>query len=258
MYRDGKKLIAVLRSVHLRFDRGVINDFVRTGRILVLVFLACVARSPGQEQPPVSGSLSGSVLDAQDEPVVGAAVILCDSATGIPLATKTYRTLAETILTGGSPMDVAFAITDQRGEFSFNKIPLGRYALLAQSWPGKDSLKGILEVNGAEVELRGVARDLEVTAESTPSVELRPLGTGVLHVDEQVGNDGVLLVISTAEPRADPILGFVGWGGPFAKNIIGGNRMPKGLTTIRGLPEGTAHAVVFANDDSPGWGAGEA
>ena len=223
-----------------------------------LILLACAAGSSGPDEPPARGSLSGSVLDAEDAAVVGAAVVLCDSETGIPLSAKTYRTLADTILAGASPMDVAFALTDKRGEFTFEKIPLGRYALLAQSWPGKDSVKGIFEVNGPEVELRGVARDLEVTAESTPRVELRPLGTGVLHVDEDAGNDEAFLVIATASPRADPILGFVGWGGQFAKNIIGGNRMPRGLTEIRGLPEGTVHAVVFANDDSPGWGAGEA
>ena len=82
---------------------------------------------------------------------------------------------------------------------------------------GKDSVERIFEVNGPEVELRGVARNVEVSKESTPQVVLRPLGTGVLHVDEDVGNDDAFLVIGTASPRADRSSVFVGWGGQFAQ-----------------------------------------
>ncbi len=234
----------------------LVKEISATG--LALVLAVCVAHSFGQEETGTRGSLSGTVVDAADAPVVGSAVILCDGETGIPLSAKAHRTLADTILSGGSPMDVAFALTDENGRFKFQEIPLGRYSLLAQSWPGENPIKGIFEVNGSQVELRGVARDVVVSEDSTPEITLRPLGSGVLHVDEQVGNDGAFLVIGTAPPRADPVLGFVGWGGEFSKNIIGGNRMPKGVTEIRGLPEGQIHAVVFANDDSPGWGAGEA
>ena len=224
---------------------------------LALALVYWTTSSLGQEAANSTGSISGSVLDVEGAPVVGAAVVLCDGESGIPLVAKTYRTLADVSLTGGSPMDVAFTVSDDKGEFAFQTLPFGRYGLLAQSWPDKDSIKGVFEVNGDEVELRGVARNLEVSAESTPRVELRPLGSGVLHLDEHVPNDDAFLVIGTSPPRADPVLGFVGWGGQFAKNIIGGNRMPHGATTIRGLPVGSVHAVVFANDNSPGWGASE-
>jgi carboxyl-terminal processing protease len=67
-----------------------------------------------------------------------------------------------------------------------------------------------------------------------------------------------MLVISTEPLRADPILGFVGWGGPFMQNMLGGNRMPKGKTTVYGLPEGKVHVGLFANDNVPGFGTAEA
>ena len=42
------------------------------------------------------------------------------------------------------------------------------------------------------------------------------------------------------------------------QNMIGGNRMPAGKTTICGLPEGKVYIGMFANDNVPGWAVAEA
>lgn len=203
-------------------------------------------------------SLEGAVVDAGGQPVAGAAVVLCQQATGVPFGQGAKRTLTEATQVGPPPKDLAYVVTDEGGRFTFTHLRAGQYRLVAQSWRDAQSIKGPLEVNGQLLELRGVAENLKVSPDSTPEVVIRPLGTGVLRLDEKVPNDGTLLAISTEPPRADPILGFVSWGGPFMKNFIGGNRMPKGKTTVYGLPEGKVHVALFANDDVPGFGAAEA
>jgi hypothetical protein len=42
------------------------------------------------------------------------------------------------------------------------------------------------------------------------------------------------------------------------QNMIGGNRMPKGKTTMYGLPEGKVYLAMFAADSVPGWTEGQA
>ena len=80
---------------------------------------------------------------------VGAAVVLCQQASGVPFAKKTKQILTEAFLAGPSqPKDLAYAITDEQGRFSFENTPLGEYRLVAQSWPDADSIKGLIAVNG--------------------------------------------------------------------------------------------------------------
>ena len=213
---------------------------------------------PGEETAEKRGRISGVVSgSATGEPVAGACVVLCEQSSGIPLSEKTLRSLVEEFLQGREAMDPAYTVTDENGRFSFDGVPAGRYRLVSQSWRDAQQVKGILEVNGKEIELHGVAENVEVPSDSATQLVLRPLGTGALRIDEEAPNDDALMVVSTAPPRADPILRFVAWGGAFMGNMIGGNRMPSGETTIYGLPEGKVYLVVFANDSSPGWGGAE-
>lgn len=211
-----------------------------------------------QKTTVATGTVIGRVLDSEDAPVADACVVLCDKATGIPLVPKTFRTISDEMLAGRSSMDIAFAVTDQSGQFHFDQLPVGEYRLVAQSWLGVGAIEKLFDVHGKEIVLRGAADNVRVRANSSTEVVLRPLGTGTLRIDEDAPNDEMLLVISTAPVRADPILGFVGWGGGFMQHMIGGNRMPRGETVVRGLPEGTVHLTVFASDSSPGWGASTA
>jgi len=204
------------------------------------------------------GAIRGRVLDADDRPVPAARVAICDQATGIPLAPGTSRPFTDGFAQGRESLDLAHAVTDPQGRFVFDKLPAGTYRLVCQSWSDVDEVKALLEVNGKQIELHGVVDNVRVPSAEAEDVLLRPLGTGTLVIDQEVGNDETLLVVSTAPTRADPILGFAGWGGPFLQRMIGGNRMPRGETTVRGLPEGKVYLAVFAADNSPGFGAGEA
>jgi C-terminal processing protease CtpA/Prc len=136
---------------------------------------------------------------------------------------------------------------------------------VAQSW--RDAEKPItnpLDVNGSQIQLHGTAENIILANGSAKDgrvseVTIRPIGTGILRIEqENVGNDETLLVVSKSPPSADPVLGFAGWTGPMLQNSLGMNRMPKGKTTVFGLPEGTVYYVMFAADNCPGFAADKA
>jgi len=219
---------------------------------------------PRRQNDAVQLSLAGKVLNGDGEPVAGTTVVLCDQETGQPLARGARQTIAAAIRAGKMQRGLARATTDHRGRFRFTGLPAGTYRLIAQSWgdagkpDGDVPIKGVLEINGEILRLHGVAERVEVSADATPDVVIRPLGSGILRLDEDMPNDETLLLLSTAPAAADPVLGFVGWSGPMLRNLLGGNRMPRGKTTVYGLPAGQVHVVLFAADNSPGFGAGEA
>ncbi|MBP8304839.1 MAG: M48 family metalloprotease, partial [Phycisphaerae bacterium] len=97
--------------------------------------------------------LQGRVLDWQDQPVAGAAVVICDANSGVPLNRETFRPISEGF-PQGDPSAVAFAVTDQDGRFQAG-VPAGSYRLVAQSWRDAAAIKGPLEKNGEEVRLHG-------------------------------------------------------------------------------------------------------
>ena len=207
-----------------------------------------------------AGTITGKVLNAEDKPVIGAVVILCDQNSGVPVCRQTFRPFTEAFLAKKSDQtkDIAYAVTDDQGGFSFEKVSAGEYRLVAQSWKDAEKFKGIFERNSKEIALHGVAEQVKVSPETPLNVVIRPLGAGILQINEDAPNDETLLVISTSPTRADPILGFTGWGGAFMQNMIGGNRMPKGKTTVSGLPEGKVYLAMFAADSVPGWTEGQA
>jgi C-terminal processing protease CtpA/Prc len=205
-----------------------------------------------------AGTITGKVIDAEKQSIPGVIVILCEQSSGVPVCQETFRPFTEAVLAEkGDPLkDIVYVVTNGQGCFSFEKVPVGEYRLVAQSWKDAEEFKGLFEINRKEIQLHGIAEHIRVCSEISPDVVLRPLGTGVLQVDEDMPNDETLLVISTSPTRADPILGFAGWGGPFIRNMIGGNRMPEGKTNIYGLPEGKVYLAMFAADSVPGWTEG--
>jgi len=232
--------------------------------LFFIVTLTCLAGSSEprlqQTEQAKTGTITGKVLDAKDKPVAGAIVIMCDRKSGVPVSKGTFRAFTEAFLAekGDAAKDIACAVTDARGSFSFEDIGAGEYRLVAQSWKDTEEFKGIFEKNGKEIRLHGIAEHVKASAGLSPNIVFRPLGTGILQIDQDVPNDETLLVISTQPTRADPILGFAGWGGAFMQNMIGGNRMPKGETTVYGLPEGKVYLAMFAADSAPGWTEGQA
>jgi len=200
-----------------------------------------------------AGEIGGWVLDSQQKPVVGASIMLCDQATGIPIDSETFKPFQKG--TNASP-HLATAITDEEGRFRFHQVTNGIYRLIAQSWRKAPSIQDLFAVNGKEIHLRGAAESIRVPSPQALSVLIKPLGTASVTLKENFPNNGGFLVISTKPLSADPILGFASWQGPFLQHAIGANRMPGGLTYIHGLPQDRIHLSVFSNDNNGGIGAG--
>ncbi len=210
-----------------------------------------------REVPEAKGTIKGFVFDREGKPAAGVQVALCDEGTGIPIARDSYIPFTFSIMLGTFTDKLEHRTTDDNGAFAFEHIPIGRYRLVAQTWKDADSVKSLLDVNGEEIALFGVADNIRLTTGSVVTMRISPSGNGILRIDEDAPNDDIYMVISTAPPRADPILGFAAWGGEFMKNMIGGNRMPAGRSTIYGLPEGTVYISLFANDNKPGFASGK-
>ena len=228
-----------------------------------VLILVLISLSFSQESSPSkrgTGTIAGKVSDSQNQPVARAIIILCDQRSGIPVCQDTFRPFTEAYLSKerDQQKEICFSVTDDKGRFSFENVPVGEYKIVAQSWKGVEEIKSIFERNGGVIQLCGVADRIDVSPDAVSDVVLRPLGTGILQINEDAPNDETLLVLSTSPTRADPILGFTGWGGAFMQHMIGGNRMPKGKTTVYGLPEGRIYLAMFAADSVPGWTEGQA
>lgn len=232
--------------------------------LLTAMILAAPCAQPqadarGQSNSSGAGAaITGRILDTQGQPTAGVIVVLCTDADGIPVHNRTFRPITEAyVAEQGEPRkEIAYAATDNNGRFSFDRVAQGEYRLVAQSWPDVKSIKGLFEVNAKVIKLHGIAEHIVVLPGSSRDVEIRPLGTSILEIDADVPNDDTMIVISTKPTRADPILGFAGWSGPFIKNMIGGNRMPGGKTIVYGLPKGKVYFAMFAPDIVPAWADG--
>lgn len=214
-----------------------------------------VRGTAADERPAADNSvLSGIVLEGTAG-VADVPVCLCDGRTGKPLTFPHYRPMTWTG-TDDPSRGVAIVLTDDRGRFRFAEVPPGTYRLVAQKWTGP--WKGLFELHGSVVQLFGSADDVQVPlpqSGANSQVLLRPPGSGIVQFDQQVGNDETLLLLSAAPPAFDPILGFHALDEKFWLNLQGMNRMPRGRTTIIGVPDIPLYAFFFAADNSPGFAA---
>ena len=206
-----------------------------------------------------AGLISGKVLDGSGNGVVGAFIVVCDQKSGNPLSAR-FEVVGPKHVAGRPSPELAYAITDHQGRFTLTQIPAGEYRLIAQSWQGVGPGERLTTISKNEVQLRGVANHIKVSPASSSKVVIRPLGTGVLRLDDNINKPGVIVAISKAAPRADPMLGFVAWGGPFAQNAIGACIKPAGTLTLSGLPPGELHVALcgMSADDESGFGVAKA
>ena len=188
--------------------------------------------------------------------IEGATIFLCDAKSGLPLDQKTHQQVTRTNFG-----EFLCARSDAGGRFCFTNIPPGSYRLLAQSFrdsePAEKRQRYVPTIPPADsVELHGTAENVQVPAPSATNALILPLGKGVITFDQKFPNDGGYLLLSTRPVSGDAILGFLAWNGDFLRHLIGVGCNPRGRALrISGLPERDIQAVIFANDNSPGFGA---
>ncbi len=231
--------------------------------LIGLICLGCAsftARSSGQDSEAIvtaRESIAGMVVDQDGHPVPQSIIVAFDQETGLPLASSTGRTVTMRELNDSKDFDcIMFAQSGNDGNFEIKVAPgAGPYRLVAQSWTDQPEIANVMAVNGKTIRLDGVLENVEsVATEEIPQVLIKPVGTASVAIDLEIGNSDTLLMISTHPLAGDPILGFAVWSGGFWQGVIAGNRMPKGDTTISGLPAGKIQFAAFANDNIPGFG----
>ena len=221
---------------------------------IVFLFLIAVQAWGDETADDAAHTISGIVAELRSG-TADVPVCLFDGTTGLPLAKSTYTPIDWDQRPGaGTPDEMAIAVTDAKGRFSFENVPEGNYRLVAQKWVGP--YKGVFEVHGTVIQLMGVADGVIVPRPADRNearIALRPLGDGVVQFDQDVGNSGTFMFLSTSPPEFDPILGLRAPGTSFWQSLIGMNRMPLGKTTVIGVPHEPLYAFFFAADNSPGF-----
>lgn len=219
--------------------------------LCAVLLITPVSQLEQQEQ----GTIAGKVIDAANQPVSKAVVMVCDQATGIPLHAVTYQPFTDLMAPKRDQREIfkfLYALTDDRGCFSLPPLPPGEYRLVSQSFDELDPEKGLIEAKGHVVTLHGAVDRIKVPSKDSKNVVIRPLGNCRIYMDKNGGD--LFLVVSMAPTCADPILGPLGWQADFLRKAIGWNRLPKGRVTFQGVPYGTIHVAACANDNNPGFG----
>lgn len=182
-------------------------------------------------------------------------VCLCDGASGLPVDKNTYQPLNWSLNQAHqNPKRMAIVQTDKGGKFRFEKVPDGRYRVVAQKWSGP--YKGAFEEHGTVIQLMGTASNVVVPRPDEyyeAMVALRPPGRGIVQIDQKVPNSDTFLFLSTQPAEFDPILGLYAPGSTFFQHLVGINRMPLGQTTVIGVPDKPLYGFLFAPDNSPGY-----
>jgi len=184
-----------------------------------------------------------------------ALVVLCDLSSGEPISKSSMEPLTSFLgkTNSEAALDFVFAPADDSGHFSFTNVPQGSYVLVAQAWKSDSPPTNVLKLNGETIHLLG-RKEVQVPSKEASNVHLAVHSTNSIQFEQQFGNDGALLILSTRPQFGDPILAWFGWGTNFLSHIIGFNVMPHGKTTIHGMPD-EVYASIFMNDDSPGFGS---
>ena len=226
------------------------RTFVKT--FLALGILVLGINSPAQTT--AAFQIEGTVT-RPDDGCNQAVVVLCDLPSGEPLCRQTAQpfTLVMGTTNDSFAMDWLQAIPDSAGHFQFTNLSAGNYIVVAQAWKGQTQPTNLMKFRGETIHLLG-REEVAVPSDSAHKLKLTAPGTNTIQFDQQFGNDDGFLMLGTRPQRGDPVLAWLGWGTNFIRHLIGFNSMPRGRTTIHGLPAET-YASIFMPDDSPGFGS---
>jgi hypothetical protein len=234
-------------------QRAASDRLVRTAKtFLALAILVLGIKS--QAQTNASFQIEGTIT-RPDDGCNQAIVVLCDLQSGEPLCQHNAQPFVS--LMGKTnehfAMDWLQAIPDSSGHFQFTNIPAGNYIVVAQAWQGQSQPTNILKFRGETIHLLG-REEVTMPSDSARKLNLTTPGTNTIQFDQQFPNDDGYLMLGTRPQRGDPVLAWLGWGTNFISHLIGFNAMPRGRTTVHGLPD-EAYASIFMNDNSPGFGS---
>ncbi|MDP6467756.1 MAG: M56 family metallopeptidase [Pirellulaceae bacterium] len=245
---DGKTVQEFLKTVFgVREKRGGYEFFVMEQRFRPKPRDSAVAK------PQITGQLVGR--DGRPSNVQRAFKFLCESKTGSPLVAATKKPLGMSVVDGIDKL--WHSVTDDRGSFEFDEVPLGNYKLVAQSWPGTNEIPTMNSEPSTTVRLHGVVENIKVDGTGPTQTQIRSLGEGVLKIVNDPKEPHAFLFLSRAAMIGDPILGPLGWGEEFIANAIGVTLMEDVHVTIEGLPDkNDVHVALFNYDNNPGIGGG--
>ncbi len=203
-----------------------------------------------------AGSIRGQLADEEGQAVsVGNAVVfVCDAKSGMPIVAKSKKPfeLGERI---EGFKDFWHVLTTETGGFEFKEVPIGKYRLVAQTWPG---IKGVPEFKDkppTTVILHGTAEGVEVKANEATMANPKKLGKGILKIINDPEEEHAFLLISRNPRLGEGVLGPAAWGPEFLSGIIGVTQMEEPYVTLTGLPGGKEiHVGLFNYDNNPGVG----
>jgi hypothetical protein len=197
------------------------------------------------------GSIRGYIAtdDLQWRNAGAAVVVLCDAKSGLPLIAETRGPLTRSDFDG--PEDLWHAVGSG---FEFKDVPPGEYKLIAQAWSGTAGMPS-MERPSSIVMLLGTRTAVKVEAGQATETPITPLGDRQLSVSLDPDAEGSFVFVSTTPMRTDPILGFLGWGDEYLRNIVAAAHHSQPRLTFIGLPSDCElHVGVFAYDNLPGVG----
>lgn len=202
------------------------------------------APSPKDSSEP---SIAGRVVDSGGRGLGGVSVLALDDRKGFEIERKPI-----------------VAITDKQGRFHFDDLSTGAYRLVAQSWHSKSTAAGsdeqlpelLLGIKKSPIlQIHGAVDRVGVPSSSAKQVELRPLGTGALHVtlrDSNSGNQRTSLQQYFRTGKAPPQLPDPTEMLKFARTLVGKHSFPNddSMLVISRAPP-VADPPVFGLDS---WG----
>ena len=185
-----------------------------------------------------------------------AVVFLCDQQSGYPIDRNTKKPV-EFTQHDSAVERFWYETTKPRKGFEFEDVPVGNYRLVAQSWSGTAGLPKFPGNTSTTVVLHGVAEHVMVKAGDRTVVYPKQLGGGVLRIKTDPEEGHALLLVTLNPTMGDAIVGPLGWGDQFVRNVVGVTHMEAPHVTIVGLPDDRdVHAALLNYDNNPGLGAG--
>lgn len=237
--------------------------------LIALLAIGTTSRNPAYCQPspqqtnslkqndaPNTFDLTAQLTNADGNKITtpNVTVFLCDAASGFPIDRTTKSIFSPTL--NDTHLDrIWYEPTNDNGRVTFKSLPAGKYRLVAVSWPGLNNFNGFHsnKFPYKQVQLHGVADDVELTTHTETVAMIKPLGSHTLSIKNKPAEAHAILVVSLQPTLGDGILGLSGWGKEFCRHWIGVTQMEDPEVTISGLPtDSKIHVALINYDNNPG------